>query len=77
MEVIIHPKSKVKVGDILRVSQIHEDRFDVATLSYVRSAVLENAEQSMHQTAFGAGWRGRLGEWLVSLGNRIAQSGGR
>lgn len=35
------------------------------------------AEQSMHFTAFGAGWRGRLGKWLVSLGNRIAQSGGK
>jgi hypothetical protein len=35
------------------------------------------AEQSVHLTAFGAGWRGRLGKWLVSLGNRIAQSGGR
>lgn len=35
------------------------------------------AEQSMHLTAFGAGWRGRLGKWLVSLGNHIAQSGGK
>lgn len=35
------------------------------------------AEQSVHLTAFGAGWRGRLGKWLVSLGNRIAQSGGK
>ena len=35
------------------------------------------AEHSVHLTAFGAGWRGHLGKWLVSLGNRIAQSGGR
>lgn len=35
------------------------------------------AEHSVHLTAFGAGWRGRLGKWLVSLGNRIAQSGGK
>ena len=35
------------------------------------------AEHSAHLTAFGAGWRGRLGKWLVSLGNRIGQNGGK
>lgn len=36
-----------------------------------------DAQHRVHLTAFGAGWRRRFGNWLVSLGNRIAQSGGR
>ena len=46
---------------------------DTFVAAYRKSA----AEQSVHLTAFGAGWRARLGNWLVSLGNRIAQSGGK
>lgn len=38
--------------------------------------VQKSAHQNVQLTAFGAGWRGRIGNWLVSLGNRIAQSGG-
>ena len=34
------------------------------------------AQQSVQLTALRRGWRARLGNWLVSLGNRIAQSGG-
>lgn len=49
-----------------------------ATYNYAVGYELSKAaEQSAHLTAFGDNWRGRLGEWLVSLGNRIAQSGGR
>ena len=44
----------------------------LATYDYAVSYELTKyaAEQSVHLTAFGAGWRGRLGKWLVSLGNR-------
>ena len=53
-------------------------RRDKDALRYQLSeAKRKAAEQSVHLTAFGAGLRGRLGNWLVSLGNRIAQSGGK
>lgn len=35
------------------------------------------AQHRMHLTAFGAGGRARLGNWLVALGNRISQNGGK
>ena len=37
----------------------------------------KSAQQSVHLTAFGVGMRARFGNWLASLGERIAQSGGR
>lgn len=34
------------------------------------------AQQSVQLAALRRGWRARLSNWLVSLGERIAQSGG-
>lgn len=53
-------------------------RRDKDALRYqLEEAKRKAAEHSAHLTAFGAGWRGRLGKWLVSLGNRIGQNGGK
>lgn len=41
MEVTIHPKSKIKPGDLLKVDKIYEDRLNMASLRYERTAVLE------------------------------------
>lgn len=47
-----------------------------ATYDYAVSYELAKyADEQSNPPAFGGGWRGRIGEWLVSLGNRIAQSG--
>mgnify|MGYP006377479857 FL=1 len=35
------------------------------------------AEQNVHLTAFGAGWRVRLANVLFNLGRRLANGGGR
>ncbi len=50
MEVIIHNKSEIREGDILRVVKIHENRFDVASGRYVRTAILA-AQQGVQRTA--------------------------
>ena len=34
------------------------------------------AEQSVQLTAFGVGWRARLGNYLIRLGCRLAKVGG-
>lgn len=41
MEVIIHPKSDVEVGDLFKVVTIHEDRLDAATMKRVRTMIIE------------------------------------
>ncbi len=35
------------------------------------------AQQSVQRTASGEGWRGRFGNWLIYVGERVAQSGSR
>lgn len=38
--------------------------------------VKKSTQQSVQLNALRRGWRGRFANWLVSLGNYIAQSGG-
>jgi len=38
--------------------------------------VQKSAQHDVQLTALRRGWRGRFANWLVSLGNRVAQSGG-
>lgn len=74
MEILTEEQREIAKLEI----QLDVCRRDKDALRYQLSeAKRKAAEQSVHLTAFGAGWRGRLGNWLVSLGNRIAQSGGK
>jgi len=34
------------------------------------------SQQSVQPTAFGVGWRARLGNWLIRLGESLIQNGG-
>ena len=44
MEIEVHPKSKIKTGDIFKVTSVNNDRLDMARCKYICTAVLENIE---------------------------------
>jgi hypothetical protein len=46
MEVSIHPKTDIKEGDLFRVDHIYNDRLDMSTLKYGKTARLEKIDQN-------------------------------
>lgn len=65
----------VAVDNRIRVVSFNSDGKKVFPVYSIPEDV-KSAQQSVQLTALRRDWRGRLGNWLVSLGNRIAQSGG-
>lgn len=53
---------------------VHAAKHGITTTVTRRYVYL--AEQSVHPTASGVGWRVRLGNWLIRTGESLIQNGG-
>ena len=65
----------VTVDNRIRVVSFNSDGRKIYPVYSIPEDV-KPAQHGVQLTALRRDWRGRLGNWLVSLGNRIAQSGG-
>jgi len=65
----------VSVDNRIRVVSFNSDGKKVYPVYSIPEDV-QSVQQGVQLTALRRDWRSRFGNWLASLGNRIAQSGG-